>query len=67
MRRGRRRVRGGLLLCLFGLALMVVDGGLVFLFLATGTKMVGGAWMYAPAAVGLLFFLAGPNALVRRR
>lgn len=58
--------RGGLLVCLFGLVLMVGDGGLVVLFLATHTRMVG-VVMYAPFAVGLLFFLAGLNAIVRRK
>jgi hypothetical protein len=57
--------RGGLLVCLFGLALMGVDIGLVVLFVRTHTRMVG--LMLAPAAVGLLFSLAGLNALVRPR
>lgn len=54
--------RGGLFVCLFGLALIVVDGGLILLFWQTHTRMFG--VMYVPAAVGLLFFLAGLNAVV---
>lgn len=58
--------RGGILVCLFGLALMLLDGALVVLFLATHTRMVG-VLMYAPFGVGLLFFLAGLNAVLRRK
>jgi len=57
--------RGGLLVFLFGLALLAIDVALVLLFWKTHTRMVG-LLMYAPAGVGLLFMFAGLNAIVRR-
>lgn len=55
--------RGGALVCLFGVALIAVDVGLVLLFWHTHTRMVG-LLMYVPAVVGLLFVFAGINAVL---
>jgi hypothetical protein len=55
--------RGGLLVCMFGLLVVAVDVVLIALFWHTHTRMV--TVMFVPAIVGLVFFLAGLNAVLR--
>ena len=55
--------RGGLLVFLFGLALIIGDVALVLLFWHSHTRMFG--VIFIPGAVGVLFAFAGLNAMLR--